>query len=217
MITLRSVAKSFGNQVLFEGISLQINQADRFALIGPNGAGKSTLFKLIMGKEEPEEGEITLRTGMTYGYLPQETTSFSHHRVLEEVTGGESGESTGAPHAKQILVGLGFRQADFERPISELSGGWQMRVAIARLLFEAPDLLMLDEPTNHLDLESLLWFQNYLQGYRGAIFLISHDREFINDVVNRMVEVRNRQLNLYNGTFEDYLTQCASEEENLIA
>src|SRR5882672_5327225 len=148
MITLRSVAKSFGNQVLFEGISLQINQADRFALIGPNGAGKSTLFKLIMGKEEPDEGNIALRTGLTFGYLPQETTTFSRHRVLEEVMGEESGDSTRSPRAKQILAGLGFSQTDFERPISELSGGWQMRVAMARLLHEGPDLLLLDEPTN---------------------------------------------------------------------
>jgi ATP-binding cassette subfamily F protein 3 len=217
MITLRNVTKSFGNQLLLERVSLQINQGDRFALIGPNGAGKSTLFKLIMGREEPDEGEISLRTGITFGYLPQETTSFSRHRVLEEVTGEESAESSRGARAKQILAGLGFAQKDFERPIAELSGGWQMRVAIARLLLEAPDLLLLDEPTNHLDLESLLWFQNYLQSYRGAIFLISHDREFINDIVTRIVEVRERGLHLYTGSFEDYLLQRKSEEENLIS
>src|SRR5262249_20045471 len=205
------------DQVLFEGISLQINQGDRLALVGPNGAGKSTLFKLVMKQEEPDEGDVSLRAGVTFGYLPQESATFSHKHVLEEVAGGDSPDTTRVPRAKQILAGLGFRQTDFERPISELSGGWQMRVAIARLLLEQPDLLLLDEPTNHLDLESLLWFQNYLQGYRGAIFLISHDREFINDVVNRLVEVRHHTLNLYNGTFEDYLAQRACDEENLIA
>ncbi len=217
MITLRNVSKSFGNQILFEAVSLQINQEDRFALVGPNGAGKSTLFKLIMGTEPADEGEIALRTGITFGYLPQETTSFSKHRVLEEVAGDHVVDNTREPRAKKILVGLGFRQSDFERPITELSGGWQMRVAIAKLLLDEPDLLLLDEPTNHLDLESLLWFQNYLQNYRGAIFLISHDREFINSVVNRMVEVREHQLNLYTGTFENYLAQRQREEENLIA
>src|SRR5207253_3596936 len=114
----------------------------------------------------------------------------SRHHVLEEVVAEEAPESTRIARGKQILIGLGFKQTDFERPITELSGGWQMRVAIARLLMEEPDLLLLDEPTNHLDLESLLWFQNYLQNYRGAIFLISHDREFINDIVDRIVEVR---------------------------
>src|SRR5262249_7012890 len=205
------------DQVLFEGISLQINQGDRLALVGPNGAGKSTLFKLVMKQDEPDEGEVSLRAGVTFGYLPQESAEFAQNNVLEEVAGGDSPDSTRTPRAKQILVGLGFRQTDFERPIVELSGGWQMRVAIARLLLEQPDLLLLDEPTNHLDLESLLWFQNYLQGYRGAIFLISHDREFINDVVSRMVEVRERQLRLYTGSFEDYLEQRKREEENLIS
>jgi len=217
MITLRNVHKSFGNQILLDGASLQINEQDRFALVGPNGAGKSTLFKLIMGQEEADSGEVSLRSGITFGYLPQETATFSKHHVIEEVLGDAVEEASRAARAKKIMVGLGFRQTDFERPISELSGGWQMRVAIARLLLDSPDLLMLDEPTNHLDLESLLWFQNYLQSYRGAIFLISHDREFINSIVDRIVEVREQKLNVYTGTFEDYLAQKKQEEENLIS
>ncbi len=217
MITLKNISKAFGDQTLFESASLQINERDRFALVGPNGAGKSTLFKLIMGRLETDEGSIQHRTGVSFGYLPQETAEFSHHRVLDELVGQESADSTRVPRAKRILAGLGFRQSEFDRPISELSGGWQMRVAIARLLLDEPDLLMLDEPTNHLDLESLLWFQDYLQNYRGAIFLISHDREFINSVVDRIVEVRGQKLNIYTGTFEDYLAQKKQEEKNLIA
>src|SRR5471032_1927203 len=186
MITLRNVSKAFGNKILFESVSLQINQEDRFALVGPNGAGKSTLFKLIMGVEPPDDGEISLRTGMTFGYLPQETSEFAGKPVLDEVLGDHISTNQRSAQAKKILMGLGFKISDFTRGISELSGGWQMRVAIAKLLLDEPDLLMLDEPTNHLDLESLIWFQNYLQSYRGAIFLISHDREFINSVVNRI-------------------------------
>jgi ATP-binding cassette subfamily F protein 3 len=216
MITLRNVSKAFGDQILLDEVSLQINATDRFALVGPNGAGKSTLFKLIMGLEAPDDGEITLRTGMTFGYLPQETTDFLGKTVLEE-TLGEFQDGPSSARAKKILIGLGFKATDFERAVKELSGGWQMRVAIARLLLQEPDLLMLDEPTNHLDLESLLWFQDYLQNYRGAIFVISHDREFINGVVDRIVEVRDRKLNVYVGTFEDYLAQRKQEEENLIA
>jgi len=217
MITVKNVSKAFGDQILLENVSLQINERDRFALVGPNGAGKSTLFKLIMGREEPDEGTVSLRTGMTFGYLPQETAEFAGGRVLGEVLGEDQSDASRAPQAKKILIGLGFKQTDFDRAVAELSGGWQMRVAIARLLLANPDLLMLDEPTNHLDLESLLWFQNYLQNYRGAIFLISHDREFINSIVDRIVEVREHKLNVYTGTFEDYLAQKKQEEENLLS
>src|ERR1700690_255767 len=126
MITLRNISKSFGAQTLFEDVSLQINEGERFALVGPNGAGKSTLFKLIMGTEEPDEGEVSLRSGITFGYLPQEVASFSKQKILDEVV-GEAAISADIPRAKQILAGLGFKQTDFERPIGELSGGWQMR------------------------------------------------------------------------------------------
>ncbi len=217
VITLRNVSKTFGTQLLLDTVSLQINENDRFALVGPNGAGKSTLFKLIMGAEAPDDGEIALRSGVRFGYLPQETAHFSGKPVLEEMIGEATVDNHHEAKAKKILIGLGFRTSDFTRPVSELSGGWQMRVAIARLLLEEPDLLMLDEPTNHLDLESLLWFQSYLQNYRGAIFLISHDREFINAVVSRIVEVRDHHLNVYTGTYEDYIEQRRREGENLIA
>src|SRR5882724_8868274 len=103
MITLKNVSKSFGNQALLDSVSLQINDRDRFALIGPNGAGKSTLFKLIMGQEDPDEGEVSLRSGITFGYLPQETTTFSQKHVLEEVVGGDSLDSSRVPRAKKIL------------------------------------------------------------------------------------------------------------------
>ncbi len=217
MITLRNISKSFGAQTLLENISLQINSGDRFALVGPNGAGKSTLFKMIMGAEPPDSGEVALRSGVRFGYLPQETPHLSGKSVVEETLGEDTTDNRRVAQAKKILMGLGFKVTDFERPVSELSGGWQMRIMIARLLVDEPDLLMLDEPTNHLDLESLLWFQNHLQAYRGAIFLISHDREFINGITNRIVELRNPNIHLYNGTFEDYLAQKKKEEEDLLS
>jgi ATPase subunit of ABC transporter with duplicated ATPase domains len=126
MITLRNVSKSFGNQALFNDVSLQINNGDRFALVGPNGAGKSTLFKLIMGLEAPDDGNVTLRTGITFGYLPQETSTFSHHHVLQEVLGDDASSNQRQATAKKILMGLGFKITDFERAITELSGRWKL-------------------------------------------------------------------------------------------
>lgn len=119
--------------------------------------------------------------------------------------------------AKQILVGLGFRETDFERPAREMSGGWAMRAHLARLLVQQPDLLLLDEPTNHLDLEALLWFQEYLRAYPGAILVISHDREFLNQLVGQIVEIRQGRLIQFRGNYDDYLEQREAQEEQLLA
>jgi ATP-binding cassette subfamily F protein 3 len=119
--------------------------------------------------------------------------------------------------AKQILSGLGFREKDFARKARELSGGWVMRAHLARLLVQQPDLLLLDEPTNHLDLEALLWFQEYLMTYPGAIVVISHDREFLNQIVSGIVEIRSSKLNRYRGNYDDFLVQRAAAEEQLLA
>src|SRR6266850_1294226 len=119
--------------------------------------------------------------------------------------------------AKQILAGLSFREGDFERPASQMSGGWVMRTHLARLLTQEPDLLLLDEPTNHLDLEALLWFQEYLKTYPGAILVISHDREFLNQLVGSIVEIRQSKLIRYRGTYDDYLLQREAHEHQLLA
>src|SRR5688572_4989611 len=119
--------------------------------------------------------------------------------------------------AKKILAGLGFRGSDFNRPAREMSGGWIMRTHLARLLVQEPDLLMLDEPTNHLDLEALLWFQGYLRNYPGAILMISHDREFLNQLVGSIVEIRLGKLVRYRGNYDDYLVQREANETNLLA
>src|SRR6266496_4072542 len=119
--------------------------------------------------------------------------------------------------AKQILAGLSFREKDFERPAREMSGGWVMRAHLARLLTQEPDLLLLDAPTNHLDLEALLWFQEYLQSYPGAILVISHDREFLNQLVGSIVEIRQSKLLRYRGNYEDYLEQREASEQQLLA
>ena len=119
--------------------------------------------------------------------------------------------------AKQILAGLGFREKDFDRPAREMSGGWVMRAHLARLLTQEPDLLLLDEPTNHLDLEALLWFQDYLKSYPGAILVISHDREFLNQLVGGIVEIRQSKLVRYRGNYDEYLVQREASEVQLLA
>src|SRR6266850_5318190 len=119
--------------------------------------------------------------------------------------------------ARQILAGLGFRQKDFERPAREMSGGWVMRAHLARLLTQEPDLLLLDEPTNHLDLDALLWFQEYLKAYPGAILMISHDREFLNQLVGSIVEIRQSKLIRYRGNYDEYVLQREAQEEQQLA
>src|SRR5208283_5897316 len=121
------------------------------------------------------------------------------------------------PKAKRILAGLSFREEDFNRPARELSGGWVMRAHLARLLVQEPDVLMLDEPTNHLDLETLLWFQEYLRNYPGAILLISHDREFLNCLCTHVAEIRSSRVLRYTGNYDEYLEQRAATEATLVA
>ncbi len=218
MITLRNVHKSFGQQTLFEDASLQINERDRFVLVGPNGAGKSTLFKMLLGEEEPDSGELTMRRGAVVGYLPQENPPVSDDTVLDAaLSHHEDPDGRTTAKAKAILMGLGFKVPEFDKKVSQLSGGWAMRVAMARLLIQEPDLLLLDEPTNHLDIDSLFWFQKYLETYEGAIFLISHDRAFINHVCKAIVSVQERTLRLYHGDYEFFLRERQAEKDRIIS
>src|SRR5207237_2302352 len=124
----------------------------------------------------------------------------------------ELGGSQLEAKAKKILAGLSFRESDFNRPAREMSGGWVMRAHLARLLVQEPDLLMLDEPTNHLDLEALLWFQDYLRNYPGSILLISHDREFLNQIVGSILEIRKSRLIRYRVIYEEYLVKRDTPE-----
>jgi ATP-binding cassette, subfamily F, member 3 len=243
MLSISGVTKAYGGRVLFEDVSLQINRGDRIGLVGPNGAGKSTLLSLILEKEPLDAGAISMQRGLVTGYLPQEMVSATEQTVLQLATStsqeiaelesrtrlAESnigrpaphdGESTAyelEPKAKQILRGLGFRETDFDRPCRNLSGGWIMRSHLARLLVQEPDLLMLDEPTNHLDLDALLWFQGYLKQYQGAILIISHDREFLNELAGRIVEIRQARLWQYRGNYDEYLSQREAQEEQQLA
>jgi ATP-binding cassette, subfamily F, member 3 len=220
MLTVAGLQKSFGPRLLFDDVSLTLTPGERVGLVGPNGAGKSTLIKIILGLESADAGEVTSIRGTRLGYLPQESEPAGNETVLDlAVPHDPHHEPDGQTisRAKQILASLGFRQTDFERPARELSGGWVMRARLARLLVEAPDVLMLDEPTNHLDLETLLWLQDYLREYRGAILLISHDREFLNRLCTHIAELRQARILRYTGNYDDYLRQRETTEATLVA
>jgi len=246
MLTVSQVTKAFGGRTLFEDASLQVNRGDRIGLVGPNGAGKSTLFSLILGEATPDEGRVALERTATIGFLPQESAPSADETVLElacavspelaqvqrilKTTPDDAPEHHEAlatfdehggwqlePKAKRILAGLAFRESDFNREARTMSGGWVMRAHLARLLVMEPALLLLDEPTNHLDLESLVWFQNYLRDYPGAILMISHDREFLNQLVGSIVEIAHRRLNRYRGNWDKYVIEKAAREEQQLS
>lgn len=196
-------------------------------LVGPNGAGKSTLFSLILGESSPDEGQISIQKSATVGFLPQENAPAGEETVLELACGIKHGSKTDygeheldweiEPKAKRILAGLAFRESDFDRSAKTMSGGWVMRAHLARLLVQEPDLLLLDEPTNHLDLESLVWLQQYLTNYPGGILMISHDREFLNNLVGAIVEIAHRRLHRYRGNWDSYVEQKAAREVQQLA
>jgi ATP-binding cassette subfamily F protein 3 len=249
MITINHVQKQFGQEVLFEDSFLQIGVRDRIGLVGPNGSGKTTLFRMILGEEPVDGGEIFVAKGVKIGYLPQEVIAFRGSVVLDEVLKGaasitglqdkmkileeelssiedpEEQEKLAREYgklqdrytilggygleaeAKRILKGLAFREGDFSRATDELSGGWLMRIALAKILLQSPDLLLLDEPTNHLDLESLIWLENFLLNYPGAMVIVSHDRVFLNHLVDRISEIEGRKIDLYHGDFDHYVEE----------
>ncbi len=218
MISVRNIEKSFGDQVLYKGADLQLNAGDRYALVGPNGAGKTTLFKMLLGTEELEGGAIEWKRGAKAGYLPQENAPFGSETVLETALAHrQDPDGRETAKAKKILMGLGFMVKDFDHHLSELSGGWAMRAALARLLVEEPELLLLDEPTNHLDLVTLLWFQEYLQSYPGAILMISHDRAFIDSVCSAIVAVENKMLKIYRTNYDGFIAEREAARERLLS
>jgi ATP-binding cassette, subfamily F, member 3 len=217
MLSVSSVSKSFAARTLFEDVSFHVNRGEKIGLVGPNGAGKTTLFSLLLGEITPDSGLVQFQKGTVLGFLPQESAPVGDESVLELALShiSEVARWEMEPQAKRILRGLAFRERDFDRPARTLSGGWVMRAHLARLLVQEPDLLMLDEPTNHLDLDSLLWFQNYLRSYPGAILMISHDREFLNQLTGSIMEIARNRLTRYTGNYDAYLREKAAREEQL--
>jgi ATP-binding cassette subfamily F protein 3 len=258
MIQLSSISKTFGDRVLLDAVSWQIDDRERVGLSGPNGAGKTTLLKMLAGLEEPDAGIVVKPAVLTVGYLPQDGLSHSGRTLIEEaglafkplldmraeiqaLEEQMADDAADEPdHAAMltryselqetfrrlegfsidlkittVLRGLGFTPDDFDRPSETFSGGWQMRIALAKLLLGRPGLLLLDEPTNHLDLEARNWLEEYLSAYPHAVILVSHDRFFLDAVVTRITEIGLRKLTDYTGNYTDYLVEREARMERL--
>src|SRR3982751_5511458 len=258
MIQLSSLSKSFGDRVLLDNVSWQIDDRERVGLAGPNGAGKTTLLKMLAGLEETDSGTVVKPSGLIVGYLPQDGLTHSGRTLLEEAglafkplldmraeiqsleerLGDDSADES--EHADMlskyselqenfrrlegynidlkitaVLRGLGFSQEDLAKPTETFSGGWQMRIALAKLLLGRPGLLLLDEPTNHLDLDARNWLEEYLSDYPHAVILVSHDRFFLDAVVTRITDIGMRTLTDYVGNYSAYVRERDARMERL--
>jgi ATP-binding cassette, subfamily F, member 3 len=232
MLTISGLTYRIGGRALLNEASAQIPAGGKVGLVGRNGAGKSTLLDLIRGALQPDAGDIQMPRGHRLGFLAQEAPSGERNpldtvlaadteraALLAELDHGaaplriaeiearldEIGARAAPARAARILVGLGLDAAMQERPLSELSGGWRMRVALAAVLFAEPDLLLLDEPTNHLDLEAALWLERFLRRYRHSFILVSHDRQLLNAATTTTLHLDNGKLALYSGGFDAFL------------
>jgi ATPase subunit of ABC transporter with duplicated ATPase domains len=255
MIALSGIAKHFGRQALLAGASFQLNPRDKVGLVGPNGSGKTTLFRLLVGEEVPDAGEVNVPRGLSVGYFRQDASEASGRPVLDEAIAGSGrlgelhhelaeleagladparaheldsileryGEVQGdyqqlggyelEARAREVLAGLGFSQAQIAADVGDLSGGWRMRVSMAKVLIGKPDVLLLDEPTNHLDIESILWLQEFLATSDAALLMTCHDRDFMNRVVSKVVEIDAGELVVYGGDYDFYDRERALRAE----
>ena len=230
MINLANVKVAYGKRTLFQNANFLVRPGDKIGLVGPNGAGKTTVFRLIVGEEKPDEGEVQINAGIVIGYFSQEVGEMSGRSAIAEVLAGagkvyEIGRKLHTiehqmaepdcvmddafmdrygklqeefihlngyekeSEAQTILNGLGITSDRWEYPVESFSGGWKMRIALARILLLNPNLLLIDEPTNHLDIETILWLETWLKDFKGALVMTSHDREFMSRICPRAIDV----------------------------
>jgi len=255
MIRLDNISKQNGHQLLFIDASMGILKGEKVGLVGPNGAGKSTLFRMITGQDPPDDGQVSIETGMTIGYFSQDVGEMSGQSAVAAVMDGVGPASALAAEmvqleaamvdpdrmaemdalverygevqarfeeldgyalearAREVLAGLSFSQERMDGDVGLLSGGWKMRVALARILVMRPDGMLLDEPSNHLDLESLIWLEEFLKNYDGALLMTSHDRAFMNRIIGKVVEIDGGTLTTYSGDYDFYEQQRALSEK----
>ncbi|TGK14131.1 ABC transporter ATP-binding protein [Leptospira fletcheri] len=213
MIKISNLNKSYQSKVLFDDLNLSMNRGEKLGLVGRNGHGKSTLFRMILGETEPDSGNISVPKGYKIGHLEQHL-KFSKPTVLEECALGlPEGEEYETWQVERILFGLGFSEADMERNPNEFSGGYQIRMNLAKLLASGPDLLMLDEPNNYLDIVTIRWLEEFLREWEGEIVLVTHDRSFMDSVVTHTAAIHRTKAIKVQGDTDKLYSQINQAEE----
>ncbi len=256
MISLSNLHKQYGKQLIFVDASFQLNPGEKVGLVGPNGSGKTTLFRMMVGEEIPDEGEVSVPKRLTIGYFRQDVEELRGRSVLDEAIAGSGRvgqlhhelealhHAMGDPdraddfdsilarfgevqeeyehlrgysleaQAREVLHGIGFEDDQIDGDVGALSGGWKMRVALSRVLLGRPDVLLLDEPTNHLDIESIIWLEQFLKAFEGAVLMTSHDREFMNRIMSKIAEIDGGEIITYSGNYDFYERERAIRESN---
>lgn len=207
MVSIENISKEYSSRPVLDGITFLINRRERVALVGKNGAGKTTLLRMIAGEEEPTAGHISKEKDIIIGYLPQVMLLTDGRTLREEVmtVAEDENDARFVAEMDRVVIGLGFARRDFDRQCTEFSGGWRMRIELAKILLRKPDLLLLDEPTNHLDIESITWLEQWLQQSQAAVLLVSHDRAFLDNITTRTIEISLGHIYDYNVNYSHFV------------
>jgi ATP-binding cassette subfamily F protein 3 len=213
MLRIENLSKSYGTQVLFAGVTVNINRGERVGLVGRNGHGKTTLLRLMTGEETPDSGSIVAPKGYRVGYLRQQL-DFTEPTVLDEAALGLTDEEKSQVwRAEKVLAGLGFSSEEMDQAPETFSGGFQVRLNLAKLLVSDPDLLLLDEPTNYLDVVAIRWLERFFRSWRGELLMVTHDRSFMDSVTTHTMGIHRRRIRKMPGDTARYYGQIALEEE----
>ncbi|WP_122893119.1 ABC-F family ATP-binding cassette domain-containing protein [Arcobacter peruensis] len=214
MIELSNISKSYAQKELFSNLNFRLNSGNKIGLVGRNGSGKSTLFKIILGEEHSDDGTISIPKGYKIGSLKQHLV-FTEKTVRQEGALALSEEDQyNVYKVEKILFGLGFTQDDLEKDPMSFSGGYQIRINLAKLLVTEPNLLLLDEPTNYLDILSLRWLKSFLKTFPGEVIIITHDRNFMDSVTTHTIGLVRRNLEIIPGNTHKFYAQLASNDEH---
>ncbi len=260
MLSISNISKIHSGEVLFQNGTIQINPGEKVGLVGPNGAGKTTIFRMIVGEERVDEGQISRSDKFRVAYFSQNVGEMKGKTALQEVVEADENirilkeslseyeeklclpdlsdnemaslldkmgeaqtqfEKLGGydleSRAEEILTGLGIPPKDHFRNTEDFSGGWKMRIALAKVMVTNPDLILMDEPTNYLDMETILWLEEWLKNFKGAIFMTTHDRDFMNNICKKIVEISNKTITTYGGNYDFYLREREIQRTQLQA